>query len=374
MKVLCRPRYWVPKRPQIGRGQREGYCFSCEERREFEWAGQLLVCGECSTPEGYTQLLTEEVIAMCRNRHDKQQQSRSWRWRAAALAVLLLFSSAAFAGIAVTERAAIIGDFGVEVMSEGTGEAYVILSSKPAGYPQLQLGMLYDPQTMDSEAWVRVASFADDVGVDVAFFEVRYDPINDAHYWRGGAMATGGEVYTTEELVDVYAGGNTVSFQWGNSTSSNGHFRIMAFNRTVPDLEGLDNDYHVRTIRLGAINGTTGMTVDTWYAMDDIVVSSSDQPVGVFVPFVGSSYDREDGDISDSIVWESDIDGHIFTGSGPELYLLSAGQHNITACATDSAAQTGCTEVIRVTVEIRDQVPYVTVFEPNDRDIYQENP
>jgi hypothetical protein len=226
---------------------------------------------------------------------------------------------------------------------------------------------------MESEAWVRVASFADADGIDVAFFEVRYDLAGGAHYWRGGALAIGGEVVTSEELVDPN-GGNSVSFSWGNSTAGGGYMRIMAFNRIVPDLEGLDNPFEVRTVRFGAINGTTGMVADTWFAIDDIAIGSSDGPVGVFVPFVGNAYDREDGDISDGIIWDSNIDGVIFTGSGPELYLLSEGTHTIRACVTDSLGQEGCHEVVLVRVEIRDQVPNVSVFEPSDRDIYQEQP
>ena len=292
------------------------------------------------------------------------------RFIGVVLAILL--ASPVMAGIAVTQRAALTGDFGVEVMSEGTGESYVIWTHRAAGYPQLQLGMRYDPKTMDSEQWVRVVSFADNDGIDLAFFEVRYDPVGDAHYWRGGALAIGGEMITAEELVDP-AGGNSVSIQWGNSVADGGYFRAYAFNRTVPDLEGLDNPYEVRIIRLGAINGTTGMTLDTWYAMDDIALSSSDQPVGVFVPFLGNAYDREDGDISAAISWESSIDGPLFVGAGPELVLLTAGVHSINACVTDSAAQTGCHEVIAVRVEIVDQGPNVSVFEPHARVISQES-
>ena len=312
---------------------------------------------------------------MRRQEQIRQETRDAWRFTLAVAAVLLLFSATSFAGISVTNRAALIGEFGVDVESEGTGEAYSIYHTSPSGYPQLQAGFLFDNAytELDVGNWIRVFSFADADGVDVASFEFRND-VSGEFYWRGCTLVVGGEVCTSEELIDIENGGNSVSLQWGQSTAGEGYLRIAAFNRIVPDLEFLDNPYEVRTIRLGAVGGTVGMPVGSWYAIDDIAIFSTDEPVGVFVPFLASAYDREDGLVSDNIQWSSDVDGPLGSGGGPFMTLLSAAQHEISACVTDSAEQTGCDIIGRIFVEIVDQVPNVTVFQPVALTHYEEQP
>ena len=56
---------------------------------------------------------------------------------------------------------------------------------------------------------------------------------------------------------------------------------------------------------------------------------------GAQVAFSGSASDREDGSLSSSIVWNSNVDGQIGTGSSFGR-VLSAGTHTITAKVTDS--------------------------------------
>jgi hypothetical protein len=317
------------------------------------------------------------VIEMKRQEQMRRESRSAWRFTiaVAVLYPLLLIAGTSFAGISVSERAAIIGNFGVDVESEGTGEAYSIYHTSPSGYPQLQAGFLFDNAytELDVGNWIRVFSFADSEGVDVASFEFRSDASGE-FYWRGCTLVIGGEVCTSEELVDIQNGGNGVSLQWGQSVAGEGFLRVAAFNRVVPDLEFLDNPFEVRTIRLGAVAGTVGMPAESWYAIDDIAIFSSDGPVGVFVWFLASAYDREDGLVSDDIQWTSDIDGPLGSGGGPFMTLLSAAQHEISACVTDSAGQTGCDIIGRIFVEIVDQVPHVTVFEPVALTHYEEQP
>jgi hypothetical protein len=69
---------------------------------------------------------------------------------------------------------------------------------------------------------------------------------------------------------------------------------------------------------------------------DDATVASE----GTALIFSATAFDNEDGDISASLAWDSSIDGDI-AGSGASVSaLLSAGSHQITATATDSAGQT----------------------------------
>ena len=62
---------------------------------------------------------------------------------------------------------------------------------------------------------------------------------------------------------------------------------------------------------------------------------------GDTVSFSGSGSDAEDGDVSASLVWTSNLDGHIGTGAAFSTSGLSVGNHTITATATDSGGLTG---------------------------------
>ena len=65
---------------------------------------------------------------------------------------------------------------------------------------------------------------------------------------------------------------------------------------------------------------------------------------GASVSFVGTSNDSEDGDVTDSIVWESSIDGSFGSGGSASAFLAD-GVHVITAKATDSAGSSGSDSV-----------------------------
>jgi len=56
---------------------------------------------------------------------------------------------------------------------------------------------------------------------------------------------------------------------------------------------------------------------------------------GATVAFEGTALDPEEGDLSSSIVWNSNIDGQIGTG-GTLSRTLSVGNHTITASVTDA--------------------------------------
>jgi len=70
---------------------------------------------------------------------------------------------------------------------------------------------------------------------------------------------------------------------------------------------------------------------------------------GDSVTFSGSANDAEDGDISASLDWSSNLDGSIGSGSSFSTTSLSEGDHTITASATDSGGLTG-SAIITLTV------------------------
>jgi len=69
---------------------------------------------------------------------------------------------------------------------------------------------------------------------------------------------------------------------------------------------------------------------------------------GATISFAGSASDTEDGDLTASLVWTSDIDGQIGTGGSFDK-VLSDGNHNITASVTDSG-DASSSDSISVTV------------------------
>ena len=62
---------------------------------------------------------------------------------------------------------------------------------------------------------------------------------------------------------------------------------------------------------------------------------------GELVSFSGSGADAEDGDVSASLVWTSNLDGQIGSGASFSTAGLSVGNHTITATATDSGGLQG---------------------------------
>lgn len=67
---------------------------------------------------------------------------------------------------------------------------------------------------------------------------------------------------------------------------------------------------------------------------------------GETVVFEGSATDPEQGDLTGSaLVWSSDLDGHLGTGTRVETSGLSAGDHTVTLEATDAEGATGSDQV-----------------------------
>jgi hypothetical protein len=82
--------------------------------------------------------------------------------------------------------------------------------------------------------------------------------------------------------------------------------------------------------------------------------------------FEGTAEDADDGDLSGSLVWESDIDGVLSPGGASFTTTLSVGTHTITASATDSDGLTG-SDSITVTVVAADEITVETaVFRNNN--------
>jgi hypothetical protein len=78
---------------------------------------------------------------------------------------------------------------------------------------------------------------------------------------------------------------------------------------------------------------------------------------GATISFAGTATDTEDGDLTASLVWTSDLDGQIGTG-GSFSTTLNDGTHTITASVTDSGGLTGSDSI---SITVGEPAPDVTV-------------
>lgn len=72
---------------------------------------------------------------------------------------------------------------------------------------------------------------------------------------------------------------------------------------------------------------------------------------GILVSFTGVANDPEQGDLSPSLAWVSDVDGALATGRSFETQSLSTGIHTISASATDQDGGTGA-DTIQITIAL----------------------
>ncbi|MCH8924971.1 MAG: S8 family serine peptidase, partial [Proteobacteria bacterium] len=82
------------------------------------------------------------------------------------------------------------------------------------------------------------------------------------------------------------------------------------------------------------VDGGTPPANDTPVASITSPANNSGFASGVLIDFAGTASDTEDGDLTASLVWTSDIDGQIGTG-GSFSTTLTDGTHTVTAEATD---------------------------------------
>jgi hypothetical protein len=95
---------------------------------------------------------------------------------------------------------------------------------------------------------------------------------------------------------------------------------------------------------LGGGGGNTAPSVSILTPTSGASYTSGDN-----VSFSGSASDTEDGDLSASLAWSSDLDGSIGSGASFATTGLSVGTHTITASVTDSGGLPG-SDAITVTV------------------------
>lgn len=181
----------------------------------------------------------------------------------------------------------------------------------------------------------------------------------------------GNDAIISEREVEFAAAGVSVESTWKDG----GHKTISGTSMATPHIAGLaarewqgtaaDTRAYLRTYAedITLANGggaTTGYDTSSGYGLGHVTPSGppNEAPVvSITSPdddtvmeseatmnFVGTVIDTEDGDLTDSLVWSSDIDGSIGTG-GIFSTTLSDGIHAITASVTDSGSKLGSASI-----------------------------
>ena len=88
--------------------------------------------------------------------------------------------------------------------------------------------------------------------------------------------------------------------------------------------------------------------------------------VGDNISFTGTGTDPEDGDVTASLTWESDLDGAIGTGGSFSTTALSEGTHAITATATDNGSLTGDDTISITVAAVGNTPPTASISAPAD--------
>ncbi len=116
----------------------------------------------------------------------------------------------------------------------------------------------------------------------------------------------------------------------------------------------LSEGTHTITLTATDSQGKTGqatvtITVENQAPATPVISAPADggsAQLGASVQFQGSATDPEDGVLSgDDLVWTSDIDGEIGTGTSFSTTSLSVGEHTITLTATDSDGRTSSASI-----------------------------
>ncbi len=173
---------------------------------------------------------------------------------------------------------------------------------------------------------------------------------------NGASFGVGESVTFTGSASDAEDGALTgASLVW--TSNLDGQIGTGAsFNTTT-----LSAGTHTVTLTATDSDGLTGsaqvtISVVTLGSPTATITAPSNGAVfelGSNVTFAGSATDPEDGALTGaSLVWTSDLDGQIGTGTTFVTSGLSAGTHTVTLTATDSNAQTGVA-VVSFTVSTR---------------------
>jgi hypothetical protein len=183
-------------------------------------------------------------------------------------------------------------------------------------------------------------------------------------YYREVESYTGGS-YDQTEVEVVTGSGSTTVFSLDSTDASAGAW----VSSGAIDLSAFAGQQIQIRFRFDSVDGVSNGF--TGWLVDDVVVTGesactpgntapsvtitapadgSTFTEGTSVGFSGTASDAEDGDLSSSLSWSSDLDGAIGSGASFSTSTLSVGSHTVTASVTDSGGLGG-SDSIGVTIE-----------------------
>ncbi len=184
----------------------------------------------------------------------------------------------------------------------------------------------------------------------------------------GSSVNTGASVSFVGTASDTEDGDLTSSLSWtssldgaigngGSFTTSSLSSGTHVITASVTDVGGLSSS---DTITL-TVNGGPSASITS-------PADGSSVNVGASVSFVGTASDTEDGDLTSSLSWTSDLDGAIGTGGSFTTSSLSSGTHVITASVTDAGGLSS-SDTITLTVNA---APSASITSPSDGSTFDQ--
>ena len=199
-------------------------------------------------------------------------------------------------------------------------------------------------------------------------------------FFRQVESYTGGSYDKTEVAVKA-TGSSSWTTVWsrdstntsGNAWTSSGAISLSAFD---------GQDVQVR-FQFNSVD-TTANTFTGWF-IDDVVVTAdsactpsntapsvsisapangSSSTQGQAVTFTGTATDAEDGSLTGSLSWSSNLDGNLSSGGSFSTSSLSVGSHTVTASVTDSGSLSGSASVSITVNAPPNTAPSVSVTAP----------
>lgn len=173
----------------------------------------------------------------------------------------------------------------------------------------------------------------------------------------GGGIASGNNLGSNSATTGSTFWGRVVSTTyalaaWNAFQGTTDYDGVPALNPTTAALEGSTQRVPRRPGLLTDYNAVGRSSSSQPGAVE---VNQSPEPVitggegsyteGTAVPITGTAVDFEDGTLTDSLVWTSDLDGALGTG-GSINPVLSVGTHTVTAGVTDSGGRTAADSII----------------------------
>ncbi|MBD5781196.1 DUF1349 domain-containing protein [Pelagicoccus sp. NFK12] len=189
---------------------------------------------------------------------------------------------------------------------------------------------------------------------------------------EGAVFIEGDTITLSATATDLNDGNLNSSVKWWSDIDG----PISGSGSTV-SVSTLSVGTHVLEARVTDSGGLTGK------AYVSIVVDPNQEPVVVItspaneasfpeegvIRFTAIASDEEDGDLTDSVIWSSNVDGVLGVFGGDlSVSNLSSGTHLITATAVDSGFQAGSSSII-LTV-IGNKAPLVLITSPLQRSIF----